>query len=132
VPFLGCVSSDFWVSSCLPATEQRGALVKMFVSRRRAPGSIPESGVLWHISGCFVARLDFVSFLRCLSSDFWISRCSTVAEQRGALVKMFDSRRRVPGSIPEVGVFWHISEFFVARLDFVPLLGGVSSDFWVF
>ena len=105
VPFLGCVSSDFWVSACLPATEQRGALVKMLASRRRASGSIPESGVLWHISGFFVARLDFVSFLRCFSSDFWISRRSPVADQRGASDKMFVSCRRAPGSIPEIDVF---------------------------
>ena len=77
----------------------------------------------------FRYAVGFCVALGCFSSGFWISRCFPVAEQCGALVKMCASRRRTPGSIPEIGFFWLISEFFVARLDFVSLLGCFSSDF---
>jgi len=92
------------MSRCSTVAEQRGALVKMFDSRRRVPGSIPEVGVFWHLSEFFVACLDFVPLLGCLSADFWVSWCLPATEQRGALVKMLNSRRRAPGSMPESGV----------------------------
>jgi len=88
------------MSHCHGAAWRVGQDVRLTAARSGFdPG---DRRFLAYISGFFVARLGFVSLSGRFSSEFWISRCSPVAEQRGALVKMFASRRRAPGSSPEM------------------------------